>query len=103
MIGLLSLLLAIITVVAFFAQVSLGTCLLVGGARLVIDFLAMAQGVLKLPAPLVAYIIGALAVDPWYLGVVVGGAFANLLEIPWLLNLLRKPSERSRNSGGYRP
>lgn len=97
MLGVVSLILAIITLVAYFAGAGTGVCLFVGGVRLVIDLIGMAVGALKPPVPVIAYIIGAVLVQPWYLGVVIGGAFANLVEIPGLLMAMGGKSARAED------
>ena len=82
--------LAVLTIILYFA--GSGLALVTGGIRLVFDLIGMAAGALKPPAPIIAYIIGAVLVRPWYLGLIVGGSFANLIEIPGLIMLARAKS-----------
>ena len=55
---------------------------LAGGLLLIIDIVLMLKRDLKPHFPLICYLVGAIFVRPWYLGILAGSAAANLIELP---------------------
>lgn len=63
---------------------------LAGISLLIMDIVLMLNRELKPHFPLICYLVGAIFIKPWYLGILAGSAVANLIELPGIFIFLNK-------------